>query len=126
MLARLREALAEDLHLVVHALRRGDDAQRLAHHAALARETRRLRLMAGSVVLPLHNPLRIAFHEWAALFRDLFRSRSPREAFFRVFGPPGWQPDGKGPTAANLRAAWRAGTPAATPARGGPGSPSTA
>jgi len=33
-------------------------------HAALARETRRVRLMAGSVVLPLHNPIRIA-EEWA-------------------------------------------------------------
>ncbi|MBM3779913.1 MAG: LLM class flavin-dependent oxidoreductase, partial [Acidimicrobiia bacterium] len=33
-------------------------------HAALARETTRVRLMAGSVVLPLHNPLRVA-EEWA-------------------------------------------------------------
>jgi natural product biosynthesis luciferase-like monooxygenase protein len=33
-------------------------------HAALARETRRVRLRAGSVVLPLHNPIRIA-EEWA-------------------------------------------------------------
>ena len=54
-----------------------------------------------------YNPLRIAFHEWAAMFRDLRRAQSPREAFLRVFGPPGWQPDGQGPTAANLRAAWQ-------------------
>ena len=73
-----------------------------------------------------HNPLRIAFHEWAALLRDLSRSRSPREAFFRVFGPPGWQPDGRGPTAANLRAAWRAGARDEDPPHAGPGSPSTA
>jgi natural product biosynthesis luciferase-like monooxygenase protein len=33
-------------------------------HAALARETKRVRLMAGSVVLPLHNPVRVA-EEWA-------------------------------------------------------------
>ncbi|HVC19686.1 MAG TPA: MupA/Atu3671 family FMN-dependent luciferase-like monooxygenase [Vicinamibacterales bacterium] len=32
--------------------------------AALARETRRLRLMAGSIVLPLHHPLRAA-EDWA-------------------------------------------------------------
>ncbi len=32
--------------------------------AALARETRRLRLMAGSLVLPLHHPLRAA-EDWA-------------------------------------------------------------
>jgi sterol desaturase/sphingolipid hydroxylase (fatty acid hydroxylase superfamily) len=52
------------------------------------------------------NPLRIAFHEWSALFRDLRRARSLREAFGYAFGPPGWQPDGRGPTAANVRAAW--------------------
>src|SRR5262245_19104674 len=33
-------------------------------HAALARETQRVRLNAGSVVLPLHNPIRVA-EEWA-------------------------------------------------------------
>lgn len=32
--------------------------------AALARETRQIQLRAGSVVLPLHNPLRVA-EEWA-------------------------------------------------------------
>ena len=33
-------------------------------HSALARETRRVRLMAGSVVAPLHHPLRIA-EDWS-------------------------------------------------------------
>jgi natural product biosynthesis luciferase-like monooxygenase protein len=33
-------------------------------NAALARETRQVRLQAGSVVLPIHNPIRIA-EEWA-------------------------------------------------------------
>ncbi|HTI15423.1 MAG TPA: type I polyketide synthase [Dictyobacter sp.] len=33
-------------------------------HAALARETSQIRLNAGSVVVPLHNPLRVA-EEWA-------------------------------------------------------------
>ena len=33
-------------------------------HAALARETERIRLRAGSIVLPLHNPIRVA-EEWA-------------------------------------------------------------
>ena len=54
-----------------------------------------------------YNPIKIAFHEWVAMFRDVKRSRSLREAFMYVFGPPGWRPDGTGPTAANLRAAWR-------------------
>ena len=49
------------------------------------------------------NPLRIAFHEWAAMARDLRKARSLREAAAYVFGPPGWQPDGMGPTAANIR-----------------------
>jgi sterol desaturase/sphingolipid hydroxylase (fatty acid hydroxylase superfamily) len=53
-----------------------------------------------------YNPIKIAFHEWVAMFRDVKRSRSLREAFMYVFGPPGWRPDGTGPTAANLRAAW--------------------
>ena len=35
-------------------------------HAALARETRRVRLRAGSVVLPLHHPLRVA-EEWSVV-----------------------------------------------------------
>lgn len=60
------------------------------------------------------NPLRIAFHEWAAMVRDLGAARSPREALAYVFGPPGWQPDGQGPTAVNIRAAWHANTAAAT------------
>ncbi|MBW4633666.1 MAG: LLM class flavin-dependent oxidoreductase [Iphinoe sp. HA4291-MV1] len=35
-------------------------------HAALARETKHLRLQAGSVVAPIHNPIRIA-EEWAVV-----------------------------------------------------------
>ncbi|WP_052307555.1 type I polyketide synthase [Coleofasciculus chthonoplastes] len=35
-------------------------------NAALARETRQIRLQAGSVVLPIHNPIRIA-EEWAVV-----------------------------------------------------------
>ena len=54
------------------------------------------------------NPLRIAFHEWAAIGRDLVAARSWRQALGVVFGPPGWQPNGTGPTAKNLRAAWAA------------------
>ncbi len=35
-------------------------------HAALARETTQIRLMAGSVVMPLHHPLRLA-EEWSVV-----------------------------------------------------------
>ena len=52
------------------------------------------------------NPLRIAFHEWIAMFRDLARARSLREALACVFAAPGWQADGNGPTARNIRRRW--------------------
>ena len=68
MLARLREALADDLHLVVHALRRGDDAQRLAHHAALARDAR-IRLLATNDV-HFHAPERRALQDVATCIRE--------------------------------------------------------
>ncbi len=48
------------------------------------------------------------------MFRDLGRARSLREFAGYVFGPPGWRPDGTGPTAANLRAAWLRGESPAT------------
>jgi sterol desaturase/sphingolipid hydroxylase (fatty acid hydroxylase superfamily) len=40
------------------------------------------------LVVPLesYDPLVIAFHEWAALLRDVRRSRSPREALGACFG----------------------------------------
>src|SRR5262249_28604975 len=45
-----------------------------------------------------YNPLRIAFHEWAAIARDVARVRTGREALGYLFGPPGWSPDGSRPT----------------------------
>jgi len=50
------------------------------------------------------NPLRIAFHEWAAIGRDLLAARSLREGLGSVFGPPGWQADGQGLTSKRIRA----------------------
>ena len=72
-----------------------------------------------------YNPFRIAFHEWAAMFRDLGRARSLREVIGYVFGPPGWRPDGTGPTAANIRAEWLRGVRTAV-ADGGADAVSTA
>lgn len=57
------------------------------------------------------NPLRIAFHEWAALGRDLLRAASLREAIGVTFGPPGWRADGRGNTTEAIRANWAARTP---------------
>jgi len=52
------------------------------------------------------NPIRIAFHEWIAMFRDLAAAKSMREAAGIVFGPPGWRVDGTGRTSAAIRADW--------------------
>jgi sterol desaturase/sphingolipid hydroxylase (fatty acid hydroxylase superfamily) len=66
------------------------------------------------------NPVRIAFHEWAALWRDCARARSLREAAGAVFGPPGWRADGSGETSQAIRAAWTASfAGAAAPLDGG-------
>ncbi len=42
--------------------------------------------------LRTHNPLRIAFHEWLNLGRDLWTARSWRGRLRTVFGPPGAKP----------------------------------
>ncbi|MET7638201.1 sterol desaturase family protein [Streptomyces sp. NPDC005438] len=39
-----------------------------------------------------HNPLRVAFHEYAALWRDVRRTPSWRERAGYLLGPPGWAP----------------------------------
>jgi len=50
------------------------------------------------------NPLRIAFHEWADIAKDVARAKSWREGLMLVFGPPGWRADGSGLTSARIRA----------------------
>jgi sterol desaturase/sphingolipid hydroxylase (fatty acid hydroxylase superfamily) len=52
------------------------------------------------------NPVRIAFHEWTSIARDLTAARSWREALGVLFGPPGWRADGSGLTSANIRNEW--------------------
>jgi sterol desaturase/sphingolipid hydroxylase (fatty acid hydroxylase superfamily) len=52
------------------------------------------------------NPLRIAFHEWAGIGRDLLSAKNWRARLGYVFGPPGWSEDGSRATSASLKAAW--------------------
>lgn len=52
-----------------------------------------------------HNPVVLAFHEWAALARDTWRAASWRERLGVLLQPPGWRMDGTGTTAPQLRAA---------------------
>ena len=49
------------------------------------------------------NPLRVAFHEWIAMFADVLRAKSLRDAFLYVFGPPGWSPDGSRQTTRDIK-----------------------
>lgn len=55
------------------------------------------------------NILRVAFHEWGGIAKDLAGARSLREVGGYLFGPPGWSPDGSRDTSATLRAQWEAG-----------------
>jgi sterol desaturase/sphingolipid hydroxylase (fatty acid hydroxylase superfamily) len=63
-----------------------------------------------------HNPLAILFRPWADLWRDLKTARSIRDVIGFIFAPPGWQPDGNGPTTENLRKRARTGNEAVAPA----------
>jgi sterol desaturase/sphingolipid hydroxylase (fatty acid hydroxylase superfamily) len=57
------------------------------------------------LVQPLesYNPLKIAFHQFVPLFRDLATARSFREVIGYLFGPPGWRPNGDGETTEDMR-----------------------
>ncbi|QSB05344.1 sterol desaturase family protein [Natronoglycomyces albus] len=46
-----------------------------------------------------YNPLRVAFHEYAAIWRDVRASRTWRDRLGYLFGPPGWGKDLTGPDA---------------------------
>ncbi len=40
-----------------------------------------------------YNPLRIAFHEWRAMFRDVRAARRWRDKIGCLLGPPRWRPE---------------------------------
>lgn len=52
------------------------------------------------------NPLRIAFHEWIDMGKDLVHSKSLTQALLYLFGPPGWSPDGSRKTSEQVREEW--------------------
>ncbi|MFT3729748.1 MAG: sterol desaturase family protein [Terricaulis sp.] len=62
------------------------------------------------------NPFRIAFHEWAGIFRDVAGAKSLREVAGYIFGPPGWSPDGSRKTSASIKRAWAEQQAATVPA----------
>jgi hypothetical protein len=51
-----------------------------------------------------YNPVRIAFHEWQAIWRDVRRPLPWKARLAYVFGPPGWSHDGSRKTTDELRA----------------------
>jgi sterol desaturase/sphingolipid hydroxylase (fatty acid hydroxylase superfamily) len=51
-----------------------------------------------------YNPVRIAFHEWLDIWRDVKTAPDWDARWMYVFGPPGWRHDGGGKTSAELRA----------------------
>jgi sterol desaturase/sphingolipid hydroxylase (fatty acid hydroxylase superfamily) len=53
--------------------------------------------------LESYAPLRIAFHEFAAIWRDVRAARSLGARLGHLFAPPGWAPDGRSRTAGVLR-----------------------
>jgi len=62
------------------------------------------------------NPLKVAFHGWVALVKDLAQSRSPREFALYLLAPPGWSPDGSRDTSDKIKARWAEFRTAQSPA----------
>ncbi len=81
----------------------------IACHIGFVPEDKNEKIHYGIISqLGTFNPFRVAFHEWAGIFRDVSNAKSLREAMGFVFGPPGWSPDGSRKTSASIKAAWRA------------------
>ena len=54
------------------------------------------------------NPLRVAFHEWIAITKDLRKARGLGDVMGYLFAPPGWSPEGWHETTRAQQAAERA------------------
>lgn len=53
------------------------------------------------------NPIKIAFHEWVAMFKDTFTGSKPLKARWQyLIKPPGWKHDGSGKISTDLRNDW--------------------
>lgn len=52
------------------------------------------------------NPVRVAFHEWINIGRDLRKSKNLHQAFHYLFDSPGWSNDGSTKTTRQLRKEW--------------------
>ncbi len=55
-----------------------------------------------------YNPLKIATHEFAALWQDVKNAKNWKDKLAYIFKPPGWSPNGEYYTAKYLREQWKA------------------
>jgi sterol desaturase/sphingolipid hydroxylase (fatty acid hydroxylase superfamily) len=54
------------------------------------------------------NPLYVAFHEWIAIFKDVFNSKTSLINRLKyIIKPPGWKHDGTGILSDDIRKEWR-------------------
>jgi len=58
------------------------------------------------------NPLRIAFHEWFGIIKDIWAAPSWKARALFLLAPPGWTPDGSRMTSDMIRKAWQKRTKA--------------
>jgi hypothetical protein len=49
------------------------------------------------------NPLKVAFHEWINLGKDLGKSKNVKDVWNYIFNSPGWSSDGSSKTTRQLR-----------------------
>ena len=49
------------------------------------------------------NPIKVVFHEWKAILRDVKKSKSLFIKFRYIFGPPGWSHDASSLTSKEIR-----------------------
>ncbi len=66
--------------------------------------------------LATFNPLKVAFHEFVSIGKDLLKSRSPREIVGYLLAPPGWSPDGSRETSDSIKENWTRFRSAQSPA----------
>ena len=52
------------------------------------------------------NPLRVAFHEWVGIFKDILNAKNWKSRFLFLLAPPGWTPDGSRMTSDMIKEQW--------------------
>lgn len=53
------------------------------------------------------NPLKVAFHEWEGIFRDIGSAKTWQHRLLFLVAPPGWTPDGSRLTSDMIKKRWQ-------------------